>query len=49
MIIEFLDGDLESRIIELIGDFRDYESLIGGLFSQPLIPYWLGKTILTFD
>ena len=34
MIIEFLGGDLESRVIKLIGDFRAYGSLIGGLFRH---------------
>ena len=34
MIIEFLGSDLESRIIKLIGDFRDYESLIRGLLNH---------------
>ena len=33
MIIEFFDGNLESRIIKLIGDFRNSESL-GGLLSH---------------
>ena len=34
MIIEFFDGNLESRIIKLIGDFKEYGSLIGGLFNH---------------